>query len=68
MEIYEECYFNELNYSKITDKIYLGSYLNTTQDFELLKAQGITGILSIQTQKDYKSHSLSPHYLELLAK
>ena len=57
-----------MNYSKITDNIFLGPYLHTCEDFERLKNDGVRAVLSIQTEEDFESHSLSPHYLEVLAK
>lgn len=67
MELYEECYFTELNYSKITDSIFLGSYLHTCEDFDRLKKEGVSAILSIQSDRDFLNHGISPHYIEVLA-
>ena len=60
------CDFNELNYSKITDEIYLGAYIRDIEDLNRLKKNGVTSIISIQTQKDFVSHDISPEYIKKL--
>jgi hypothetical protein len=58
-ELFEICNFKELNYSAINENILLGPYLKTPEDFRLLKEQGVTSILSIQTHEDLALHCLT---------
>lgn len=62
-ELYETCNFEELNYSQVTEDIFLGAYIRTEEDFHLLKKEGVTAVLSIQTDRDIAAHHLTHDYL-----
>ena len=62
-ELREMCDFKALNYSKVTENIFLGAYVKNEEDFFMLKKEGVSSILSIQTQEDLASHSISQEYL-----
>lgn len=62
--MFEICNFKELNYSKVTDNILLGAFLHIPDDFQLLKKQGVSSILSIQTSQDIAMHRLTEDYLQ----
>lgn len=47
--ILDECNINELIFSKITNRIFVGSYPRSSQDILRLKEHKITSILSIQS-------------------
>jgi len=47
--VVDESNFNGLIFSKITNNIYVGSYLKSSKDIVKLKEQNITAILSIQS-------------------
>lgn len=66
ISINDECSLNALKFSRITPKIYVGSYPKSLSDIQRLKEEGVTAIFSIQTERDYKSHGLSPHYFKLM--
>ena len=57
---------NALKFSQITPNIYVGSYPKSQADILTLKQHGITTIFSIQTEKDFRNHGISPHYFKLL--
>lgn len=65
-ELYETCDFKELNYSQVTENIFLGAYVKTEEDLTLLRKNKVTAILSIQTDQDLASHRLTPGYLSEL--
>jgi protein-tyrosine phosphatase len=44
----------------------VGSYPKSAADIQKLKEHDITAIFSIQSERDFKSHGLTPHYLSLL--
>jgi hypothetical protein len=67
-EMFETCNFKELNYSPVTENILLGAYLKTPEDFKILKEQGVTSILSIQTNEDLTLHCLTEDYLRKQSK
>jgi hypothetical protein len=46
--------------------LFVGSYPKTAVDLQKLKKEGVTAILSIQSEKDFKKHGLTPHYMNLL--
>lgn len=48
----------------MTKNILLGPYLKTPEDFKVLKAEGVSCILSIQTSEDIAQHRLTEIYLE----
>ena len=52
--------------SQITPEIYIGTYPNSNEDIKKIREKNITAIFSIQSEKDYKSHGLSSHFMELL--
>lgn len=53
-------------FSKITPHILVGGYPKNLQDISLLKRANVTHILSIQSERDYKSHHLTAYYMNLL--
>lgn len=62
----DQCNIHELVFSRINSRLCVGGYPRDAGDIRKLKSEGVTGILSIQSERDYSSHGLSPHYLSLL--
>lgn len=44
----------------------MGSYPKSKADILKLKENNISAIFSIQSEKDFNKHGLSPHYLKLI--
>ena len=44
----------------------VGSYPRSSADLEKLISHKVTAIFSIQSERDYKKHGLTPHFLNLL--
>lgn len=66
IEVREFCNFEELNFSKINDSIFLGAYVRDLEDLNKLKEKGVTSIISIQTEEDFASHAVSSPYIKSL--
>lgn len=50
----------------MTPQIVVGSYPKSAADMQRLRENNITAIFSIQSERDFKSHGLTPHYVTLL--
>ena len=47
-----------MDHSQILPNLFVGSYPKTNDDIGQFKAAGITGILNLQTQKDFADHGV----------
>lgn len=66
LSIHDDCSLNTLKFSKVTPQILVGSYPRSRADLQLLKENNVSAIFSIQSERDFRSHGLSPHYFKLL--
>lgn len=64
--IHDNCRLNDLKFSQVTPQIYVGSYPKSSADLEMLKENNISAIFSIQSERDFKHHGISPHFFKLL--
>ena len=68
VDIIDVNFVANLDFNEIGDKnIFIGPYLQTEQDFELLSKKGINTILSVQTDKDIEYRQLDINLLNKYA-
>jgi protein-tyrosine phosphatase len=66
INIIDDCNINELIFSQITPQILVGSYPRSVMDIHKLKENKVSAIFSIQSERDFKSHGLTPYFLSLI--